>query len=345
MAFVNHLTPASNAFPDYFWRGCLGSGSFGAVHEYCQMHGGSRVAVKINQATQDAYYFALAELHVLNEIRDVPHIARLEKYQQLGPLQFAIFLELAPGKNLQQYLDNFYVFKPAQILLITRSVLFALEHLESLKIATGDLKPDNLVFCDQTNSIKLVDWGNAISLKQFASHSGSEYPFGYTLFYRPPEFFFAKPYTTTVDIWAYGTTLAHLCLGRPLFYAGLEYEVRSDKMAKHNFTVYTNMLNQFWLFCGPPPAGFLDDSKDNPFFVLDPSTNRPCKFIEPPTPNPLHSNSYDPQLLQNQFVQRMGADANAMPVVDGIHSLIVKMLQWDNRPSPNELLMLLAKIQ
>ena len=338
MAVVNHITPGSGTFPDYFWQGRLGSGSNGVVHSYRCIFGGEQVAIKINAATQESYEQAQAELRALQQLKDAPHVIRLEKYQQLGPLQLAIFMELVPGKNLRDYLDQGYVFKPDQLMDITRNVLFALEHLESLKIATGDLKPDNIVLCDQTNSIRLVDFGLGIFLNDFQSRPPSEYPFGYTLFYRPPEMFFSKRYNTTVDIWAFGATLAHLCLGRPLFFGGLEIAGNSIGARHNNVNVYNTMLYQYWLFCGQPPAGYLDDSAQNIFFVTDPGTNRPSRLIEDPYTDKATSYLYCPDNFLKEFSNRVCHSPETTPLVNNINRAVIQMLQWDGRPSPSTLL-------
>lgn len=110
--------------------------------------------------------------------------------------------------------------KREEIRSIANQLLSGLSHLRKIGIIHCDLKPENVMFTDQTKSqIKIVDFGS----------SCTEYKSGFkyvqSRFYRAPEIVLGLPYDFAVDMWSFGCILAEMATGRPLFPAQDENEL------------------------------------------------------------------------------------------------------------------------
>ncbi|KAI6240639.1 Protein kinase domain-containing protein [Aphelenchoides fujianensis] len=85
----------------------------------------------------------------------------------------------------------------------------ALDHVHSLGIAHGDLKPSNLIVDPHFGLLRLADFGNAKVLGRGEECS----PYQVTRYYRAPELCFgATSFTLSIDRWAAGCVLAELLL-------------------------------------------------------------------------------------------------------------------------------------
>ncbi|XP_004346282.2 cell division control protein [Capsaspora owczarzaki ATCC 30864] len=115
---------------------------------------------------------------------------------------------------------------------IAAQLLSAMIFLEDQAVIHADLKPENILRCPRSLiddsslghevdhpsfSIRLVDFGNAVSCKpEFLSlyHETFELQ---TLVYRAPEVLFGCEFGFQIDMWSVGCILAELSLGRPIF--------------------------------------------------------------------------------------------------------------------------------
>ena len=91
-------------------------------------------------------------------------------------------------------------------------MLNGLAHLKKLSIIHCDLKPENVMFTDETaTAVKIVDFGSACTDYK----SGFQYV--QSRFYRSPEVVMGLNYDQAVDMWSFGCILCELATGRPIF--------------------------------------------------------------------------------------------------------------------------------
>jgi dual specificity tyrosine-phosphorylation-regulated kinase 2/3/4 len=103
---------------------------------------------------------------------------------------------------------------------IATQMLHGLAHLKKIGIIHCDLKPENVMFTDETKTaVKIVDFGSACT----------DYKSGFTYvqsrFYRCPEILMGLNYDHAADMWSFGCILCELATGRPIFPASDENDL------------------------------------------------------------------------------------------------------------------------
>jgi serine/threonine protein kinase len=144
----------------------LGEGSFGKVYRAKNIRSGNTVAVKafnkdeIRNNPKGPQSLAV-EIEVLYKL----HHNNLMSLYQVYESKNSVYLvcEYIPGESLSSLLEKSKDFLSIeQIKSITKGVLTALAHLESLGIVHRDIKPSNIMFADSSlspDSVKLCDFG------------------------------------------------------------------------------------------------------------------------------------------------------------------------------------------
>lgn len=105
----------------------------------------------------------------------------------------------------------------AQILtclaIILKQLLLGINYVHSLNWAHCDLKPDNILFTDETYSnIQIVNFGSTIHLPKETNSSYFQ-----AFIYQSPEVLLGLPYTTLIDMWSIGCIAVELYTDIPLF--------------------------------------------------------------------------------------------------------------------------------
>jgi len=97
---------------------------------------------------------------------------------------------------------------------IIYQILRALLYLHSASIVHRDLKPSNIL-ATETCDIQLCDFGLSRAIDFSQDENVTEYVV--TRYYRAPEIMLSHEYSTAVDIWSLGCTMAELITGKILF--------------------------------------------------------------------------------------------------------------------------------
>src|SRR5690606_19125580 len=82
----------------------------------------------------------------------------------LAPCYNCLVVEYLPGKDLYEYREEVELTHK-MVLEICKGILVPLEYIHSVGVVHGDIKPENIIYNDQTHEIKLIDFGLAKSSK------------------------------------------------------------------------------------------------------------------------------------------------------------------------------------
>ncbi|WPG97786.1 Hypothetical protein R9X50_00056700 [Acrodontium crateriforme] len=138
------------------------------------------------------------------------------------------------------------------IKLIARSILSALDSLHAKGIVHTDIKPNNILLNFDTSGVKVVeaklaDCGDACKVEN--DPRGTSHAIGAAIF-RSPEALMGLKWSTSTDIWSFGTTLISLIWGQN-FHIFKPPEIPAD-----DEDLPINVLLQQTRYFGPFPLSY-----------------------------------------------------------------------------------------
>ncbi|RKP23601.1 kinase-like domain-containing protein [Syncephalis pseudoplumigaleata] len=165
---------------DYTTLQMIGKGAFGEVYKGVLNKTGQSVAIKKIKRGD-----TMKEWNVMTRLAGHQHILRAIALVE-APEHVAYVLEFAKGGDLFSYAeDKGFEVPEAEVRAITRQIVAALLHINACGVAHLDLKPENVLFKDASQShVLLADFGAAEVLGE--SSAPITRPVG-TLHYMAPE--------------------------------------------------------------------------------------------------------------------------------------------------------------
>jgi serine/threonine protein kinase len=192
----------------------LGQGNMGAVYEGHDLTLDRRVAIKVMRANiRDDPDFAqqfIREGRALAALNH-PSIAHVYQCSEVKGHPYLV-MELVPNGSLNDRISSDEKWAEQEALDTAIAVAQGLEAAAGIKLAHGDLKPDNILF-NRKNRPKVVDFG-------LARFQGEELKTGEiwgTPYYIAPETVRGKQPDAQSDIYCFGATLFHALAGHPPF--------------------------------------------------------------------------------------------------------------------------------
>ena len=197
----------------------LGKGTYGSVYKVQRKDTNDILAIKkikLDVDTEGIPSTALREIAILKKINH-PNIVRIQDIA-LSDKKIELCLEYCPfdlRKYVDAFRDNTKIYNLKTIKTIMYQILKATDHLHSKKILHRDLKPQNILICDQTLITKIADFGlsrvYSIPIRPYTKEV-------LTLWYRAPELMLGlNQYSCGLDMWSVGCIFAELFLKKPLF--------------------------------------------------------------------------------------------------------------------------------
>ena len=164
----------------------------------------------------------LVKSHQIQTILSERNILAKSKHPFIVNLQFAfqtaskfyIGMEYVPGGDLIGLMQRQERIPDNDCRIYAAELAHAIEHLHSIGVVFRDLKPDNILIC-QDGHIKLTDFGLAKDISEL----GTTRTFCGTTEFMAPEIVFNKPYNYMVDWWSFGILVYDLLYRRTPFYA------------------------------------------------------------------------------------------------------------------------------
>lgn len=191
----------------------LGEGSFGRVYRATDTTLDRDVALKfliLNplQADQEELKQRFVrEARLMARILH-PHLATIFEAELANDFPY-IAMEFIPGRPLDHRVDNGPPFSVAEVCMIGQQVTQALAYALKHKVIHRDLKPDNIMFVDDSN-VKVVDMGIAKPLDDSASFATMTAMAIGTLNYMAPEQHRGEDLDHRADIYALGIMLVEM---------------------------------------------------------------------------------------------------------------------------------------
>lgn len=80
--------------------------------------------------------------------------------------QFVLILELCEGGDLFNKIKKGNIFSEKKVSNILKQILSAIVYLHKNNIVHRDLKPENMLYDNDSNALKIIDFGTAIENKK-----------------------------------------------------------------------------------------------------------------------------------------------------------------------------------
>jgi serine/threonine-protein kinase len=213
------LVPQGTLGNRYRLDRCLGDGTYGFVWKAERLSDNEIVAVKIPKAQGGKN----SDLEEGRELVNAPRHRNVICVHWMGRVPperelFVIEMEYFNSTTLAFLLDGRderLVASYKLLLQVYEQVLDGVQHLHSLQIAHGDIKPQNILV--QGDTVKLTDFGSSLTTQDIYVRSREN---GGTILYSPPEFAGLTtrksngPLTVAHDIYSLGVLLYQLLTGR-----------------------------------------------------------------------------------------------------------------------------------
>lgn len=200
----------------------IGKGTFGKVFIKNLSDFGKVAIKKIIYIDEEDFKYFENEFRILKIISELEgadnYTPHFYGYWQENNLTYFIFEGLSI--NLFQYQNDFLnniFYKKRYLPLdnvrnISLQILQGLNFLHSNGIVHCDLKPSNIVFCDNcSNKIKIIDFGLSKKEGEVVEHKVQ------TVNYRAPEVWMNEKYECPIDMWSFGAILYEMLIGDFMF--------------------------------------------------------------------------------------------------------------------------------
>eukprot|EP00756_Hemistasia_phaeocysticola_P018028 Hpha_TRINITY_DN15570_c4_g2::TRINITY_DN15570_c4_g2_i1::g.107291::m.107291 len=213
---------------NYKVKRCLGRGAFGQVwlcEDLCVEfeEEAENYAVKELARTQAGKDVA-KEIDILARMSH-PNVVRLLEYidDSVYPQLFLVFESLGGGPLCECSTDGKLRgpgWTEARARKHMKQIVDGLQYLHSLGVIHRDIKPENIVFDDEQEVVKLIDFGESVQLQTVDGDDSGRETAGTPLFYAPEAMTGSSFSGKAADVWAVGVTLYLLLLGKVPFGCG-----------------------------------------------------------------------------------------------------------------------------
>lgn len=216
----------------------LGRGSMGVVYLGRDLETGAMVAVKVMALSSECAPVELGEAmerfllgaEAAGRLKH-PNIVTVHEAGQDQGLAY-VAMELLKGRDLSSCTRPDNLLPLPQLLSIGARVAEALAYAHRLNVVHRDIKPGNILWEPESDTVKVTDFGIAQVADPSTNRSGVILG---TPSYMSPEQLAARRIEGRSDLYSLGVTLYHLACGRLPFegdsMAQLVYRVRNDPPA------------------------------------------------------------------------------------------------------------------
>jgi len=141
----------------------IGEGDFGETFEAFDKATGQRVVVKSLFPTygDDDFQHELKALWAIKTGCVDNNVACLIDEVVQGGTRYLV-MEYAPGHTLQHFVAAFPTWPQSKQNWVARQLFHAVAYVHSHGLAHGDIKPNNIMFDQQTGELTLIDFGVAL---------------------------------------------------------------------------------------------------------------------------------------------------------------------------------------
>lgn len=215
----------SDLVPGYEVLDKLGEGGMGYVFRARHLADGHLVALKVLAPRFTARPRHVEQFHREAEIARAANHPNVVAVTDVGAVDKIHYfaMELLEGETCLRRLERDGPYAVADVVRIGRSTARALHHLHQRRLLHRDIKPDNLMLCND-GTLRVTDLGIAADLDRLATEGTRGRIVG-TPHYLAPEVAAGEEPDGRADLYSLGCTLFHLLAGDTPFRDGSPAEI------------------------------------------------------------------------------------------------------------------------
>ncbi|KAJ7550726.1 hypothetical protein O6H91_07G114800 [Diphasiastrum complanatum] len=201
----------------------LGRGQFGVIRFCTNKHTGENFACKSiakgRLCRQKDIDDIRREIQIMRQLVGQPNIVELKDVYE-DHTWVHLVMELCEGGELFDSIVHKKVYSEKEAAAICKTLMEALAYCHKCGVIHRDLKPENILLAkgpDQTNVVKLADFGLAVNFRPGEKHCGM----AGSAYYIAPEVLKGE-YGEEADVWSAGVVLYILLSGVPPFWGDTE---------------------------------------------------------------------------------------------------------------------------
>jgi serine/threonine protein kinase len=181
----------------------IGTGACSTVYQCRHRSSGNRFAAKVCDRSNSNYVTLLQREALLLSKLNNKNVIKCEGIYSDERDQVYTVLELVDGGELNEVVNEFGAFSERDGQAIAFQLCQAIECLHSVNMIHRDIKPENILVTEK-GVVKLADFGLATQ-----THPDDPTAVGCvgTHSFQAPEILMGVPYTSSVDMWAFGVTI------------------------------------------------------------------------------------------------------------------------------------------
>nr|ABK22812.1 unknown [Picea sitchensis] len=210
----------------------IGRGRFGVIRRCFSKRSGQQAACKTIRKS-DLLHDSIDRDCLRNEIKIMQYVAGhpavVALHEACEDDEYVhLVMDMCSGGDLFDRIvsrKNTVPFSEEEAATILKKLMEAISYCHSMGIAHRDIKPDNILFADNSNSlaqIKLADFGQA---SFFSPGQGLMQGIVGTPYYVAPEVLGGKEYSEKVDVWSAGVILYIMLSGVAPFLGNTPQEI------------------------------------------------------------------------------------------------------------------------
>ncbi len=235
----------------------LGGGGMGSVYKAVQEGSGREFAVKVlpreGRANPDLIQAIQREGQAGAALGRHPHLVPVvETGCDQG--EHFIVTEFATGERLDQMIERRGALPEKVAIEITRQLIEAEIHICRQGHLFRDMKPENIMYSAETDTVKLFDYGLCLPLAMVSgAHAAGDDLEGSPL-YMPPERIVGAPEGEYSEVYSLGMLLFYMLTGRT-YYSQADIE---KLVAKHVSSLRVSSVGNRLQHCSPQLVPVLD---------------------------------------------------------------------------------------
>ena len=220
-----------------------------------------------------------AEVKRLYLIKNIDGVVKIHSYYHN-----MIFLEKIEGEDLYNVLERRKTLPEEEVRHITTCLLKIIKNLHDINVIHGDIKPENIMYNENTRDVTLIDF-------EYRQHTAS---------YAAPETIKYKKYDNKTDVWGIGVTIYTLLMGHIPFnnsyhlFSGIPYHsmslyissnarsfIKSTLMIEYSFRItIEECLEHRWIYVPVCPIETNSPISYAPFETIEYKNDSKCDWFK-----------------------------------------------------------------